>query len=81
MTKVSVFGEKPTEEKKELKKIEFVKNIQGLDITEDGSQFSVYENVMLLELDYFSCGYDLIWKYNLPDDGLLCFGHWNDGVV
>lgn len=80
MTKVSVFGQQPTETK-ELKKIEF---IEGLDA---GSKMryalrgpSSYENVMLLELGYFNdC--DLIMAWDNVNDKMIYRGHWNDGVV
>jgi hypothetical protein len=80
MTKVSIFGQQPTETK-ELKKIEFVK---WLSLESDLEKAKVvpsnYENVMLLEKNY-PIGYDLILAWDEVSNKTLYLGHWNDGVV
>jgi hypothetical protein len=80
MTKVSVFGQQPTETK-ELKKIEFVKVVNGdsvnlSDVCKDPNE---WDNVILIEKGY-SVNFDLIYAHN---NGIGCayLGHWNDGVV
>ena len=92
MTKVSVFGQQPTETK-ELKKIEFVKvlnddNSFDCVITEEIKPHS-WSNVSLVTKNHNGVGIDLIlaWeggldkKIGCPVGGTLFFGHWNDGVV
>lgn len=80
MTKVSVFGQQPTETK-ELKKIEFVKCIY-----EDGLLSQMYRKptefneVMLLEKKYGG-GYDAILAIDDESGISIVLGHWNDGIV
>ena len=80
MTKVSVFGEQPTETK-ELKKIEFVKCVNGdsLTMSYPSKDPKEWDNVCLIE-KYYSANLDLIYAHN---NGVGCayLGHWNDGVV
>lgn len=80
MTKVSVFGQQPTETK-ELKKIEFVKCVNGdlLTMSCPSKDPKEWENVCLIEKNY-SANLDLIYAHN---NGVGCayLGHWNDGVV
>lgn len=80
MTKVSVFGQQPTETK-ELKKIEFVKYVNGDSLTmscaiKDPDE---WKNVCLIEKNY-AANLDLIYAHN---NGVGCayLGHWNDGIV
>jgi len=81
MTKVSVFGKEAEEEKKK-KPIEFVKYLIDEEILKSIFTPSNYENVVLLEENYTCSGLDLMWAYdNIPNNGILHLGHWNDGVV
>ena len=83
MTKVSVFGQQPTETK-ELKKIEFAKfidedgNLMDFEYTQAPKN---WDNVQLFRKREFGL-YDTILAW---DDNLKCacifLGHWNDGVV
>lgn len=80
MTKVSVFGQQPTETK-ELKKIEFVEGLDAPSKMRSASRTPYsYENVMLLELGYFNDG-DLIMAWDSINDKMIYRGHWNDGIV
>ena len=89
MTKVSVFGEQPTEPKK-LKKIEFVKWLKGyggvFKVQQEGC-FTGPKNwaeVCLLAKNYQGSEYDLIFARSSIDSPFrtcLYLGHWNDGVV
>jgi hypothetical protein len=89
MTKVSVFGQQPTETK-DLKKIEFVKWLNVCDRTckvqESGlcNQASNWEEVCLLVKKYQRSEYDLIFARGVIDGEFrtcIYLGHWNDGVV
>jgi len=81
MTKVSVFGQEAEQEKKK-KPIEFVKYLNGDEVEQCPSPPSDYENLVLLEKNYYCIGFDLMWAHNdSPNDGTLYLGHWNDGVV
>lgn len=83
MTKVSVFGEQPTE-KKELKKIELVRYWdRGLSlVTVYTIKASDFDNVLLLKPDYYNSGLDLIFVFDdEKGEETLFLGHWNDGVV
>lgn len=80
MTKVSVLGQ-ANEEKKELKKIEFIRVMMNdLDFIEALSKPTDYEDVILISKDMSRSGYDLILGRNASGD-MLYLGHWNDGVV
>ena len=80
MTKVSVFGQQPTETK-ELKKIEFVKEISSSDIiSETTTEPYEFKNVMLIEIGYVD-GYDAILAWDEINNKIIYLGHWNDGVV
>ena len=92
MTKVSVFGEHPTEQPKELKKIKFVKFLSddnSFDKVPIGLSPSNWLNVSLITTNHNGVGMDLIlaWDKKLnkqlgcPDKAVLFLGHWNDGVV
>ena len=83
MTKVSVFGQQPTETK-ELKKIEFVKYLH-----DNGELMDVectqlpknWQNVQLFctgEFDFYDT--ILAWDDNQKTKCIF-LGHWNDGVV
>ncbi len=82
MTKVSVFGEKPTEEK-EKKPIEFVKRLY-CDGSVDGLNNyppREYDNIQLFDE---GVPYDIIltWNDNTPCTCKRVYlGHWNDGVL
>ena len=80
MTKVSVFGQQPTKTK-ELKKIEFVKVVNGdtMDLSGASKESNEWDSVILIEKDYCP-EFDLIYAHN---NGIGCayLGHWNDGVV
>lgn len=80
MTKVSVFGQQPTETK-ELKKIEFVKVVNGdtLTLSSPNKSPNEWDAICLIERKY-SPDYDLIYAHN---NGIGCvyLGHWNDGIV
>lgn len=82
MTKVSVFGKEPTENK-ELKTIELVKYMdKSLSFTTTQISASDFDNVLLLEPNYYSSGFDLIFVFdNTKGEETLYLGHWNDGVV
>lgn len=83
MTKVSVFGQQPTEQPKELKKIEFVKRIHsdgtlGPNITAPKD----WDNVVLYRAAKSADCFDLILAFD-DNNGMraVFLGHWNDGVV
>ena len=82
MTKVSVFGEKPTENK-ELKQIELARFVTHSDARcVDNDEASEYKNITLLIKDYCRDGFDLILAYDEDvNDGGVYFGYWNDGIV
>lgn len=83
MTKVSVFGEQPTEQK-ELKKIEFVKALDasGEYRTPRNMPYQ-YDNVCLYCAATNPKNFDCILAWDNGDDSAksLYLGHWNDGVV
>lgn len=80
MTKVTILGATP--EKKELKKIEFVKILQGIEWDRDVCEARIWLNITLLSRQYRETNLDLMfaWDSN-PDIGALYLGHFNDGVV
>jgi hypothetical protein len=81
MTKTSIFGQ-PEVKQDEKKPIEFVKYFNGDKAIATRDSPCIFENVILLEKNYFSDDYDLMWAYGEnPNDGSLYLGHWNDGVV
>lgn len=81
MTKVSVFGQQPTETK-ELKKIEFVHFFNGAELVSPVFEPDLFENIVLLRKSYKSSNLDLIYAYNENESGgNIYLGHWNDGVV
>lgn len=89
MTKVSVFGEQHIQPK-ELKKIEFVKWLNGYDrlykLQEAGicTNPSKWGEVCLLAKRYQRGGYDLIFARGVIEGEFrtcIYLGHWNDGVV
>ena len=83
-TRVSVFGQQPTETK-ELKKIEFVKSLNNDgEIKEvlEVQKVNSWDNIQLLrrsEGDF----YDIImaWDNNDAHTPVIFLGHWNDGIV
>lgn len=93
MTKVSVFGQEPAEQPKELKKIEFVKCLNDDESFDDDITSSImpssWLNVSLITKNHNGAGMDLIlaWdsgldkKLGCPIGGTLFLGHWNDGVI
>lgn len=79
-TKVIILVEQP--ENKPLKPIEFVKSINA-DISFSNAVINPasWDNIELICKDY-SSGYDLMFAYNKDrNEGILYFGHFNDGVV
>jgi len=82
MTKVSVFGQQPTETK-ELKKIEFVKCIASTGKYTIAADPSIWDNVQLFIKNYRGGGFDIIlaWEDNRPQEKVIYLGHWNDGIV
>jgi hypothetical protein len=87
MTKVSVFGQQPTETK-ELKKIEFVKWLKSYEnehrLRDSNSTPSSWGEVCLLVKKYQRSEYDLIFTRGVFDGEFrtcIFLGHWNDGVV
>ncbi len=86
MTKVTVLGEEPTENK--LTKIEFVKSLSGfLEIEnfdkDNDAPPKRYNYIELICLNYGS-GFDLMFAFDDLDErnaGCLFLGHFNDGVV
>lgn len=84
MTKVTILGQEPKEEKK-LKPIEFVSHINlrlnrrvDISLTQHPTN---WDNIILLEKEHID---DLDLMYAWDDDKLHCalfLGHFNDGVV
>ena len=80
MTKVSVFGQQPTETK-ELKKIEFELALSSSNtITEAELEPRHFRNIMLIQTNY-SNSLDAILAWDDLHDVTIYLGHWNDGVV
>lgn len=82
MTKVKILGNEATE-KKELKKIEFVKIIN-----DDGCwrnekpEPSTWGNIVLLHRKWRLSNMDLMFVFDTNrSNGFLALGHFNDGVV
>ena len=81
MTKVSVFVKQPTEQPKELKKIEFVSQLTvNGTIADFNSPSNSYENIQLLFKKGFG-KYDVMLVWNNNSWPYVVLGHWNDGVV
>jgi len=82
MTKTSIFGQSEVKQE-EKKPIEFVKScLFGNDWEKNEAHPSEYENIVLLEKNYNTKGFDLMWAYDAaPNHGTLYLGHWNDGIV
>lgn len=84
MTKVSVFGQQPTETK-ELKRIEFVKYLHPDGELQDSHECQKPKHWHNLQL--FNKGthskYDTIiaWDEDEDHQKAIFLGHWNDGVV
>ena len=81
MTKVIIIGEQPA--KKELKPIEFRFSIncqKGLNnVTSQPKEFNYIE---LIAKHYTNDLLDLMFAYrDNRDEGVLIYGHFNDGVV
>lgn len=80
-TKITILGSEPTE-KKELKKIEFVKNLKNdMIIGSLCANPCGWENIVLLEKSSRYDGLDVMWAYDNGGKGYLYLGHFNDGVV
>jgi len=79
MTKVTIYGEVP--DKKELKKIEFIKCLDFNEIADAETEPSEWENIELICRKYTS--FDLMFAYDggKRSDGCLYLGHFNDGIV
>lgn len=81
-TKVIILGEQ-SEQKQELKKIEFVKVlISGGFVKAEGTARR-FESIELICRNYGGEGsYDIMFAYDgNRSNGLLYLGHFNDGVV
>lgn len=78
MTKITILGSEATE-KKELKKIEFVRNLN--DVHKPDFPPNKYNNIMLIKKNFIN-GYDfmLAWNNSCSTRGCI-LGHFNDGVV
>lgn len=81
MTKVSVFGQQPTETK-ELKKIEFVKYLDGNRVFDDASNNAhEWDNVQLFsKSQHGNLDVIIAWDNDLSHKSII-LGHWNDGIV
>jgi hypothetical protein len=83
MTKIIIIGE--TEERKEVKKIEFTGYLSGkLDIgpKEACADPDQYKAIELICINYCNSGKDLMYAYNRDrNEGFLYLGHFNDGIV
>ena len=70
------------EAKKELKKIEFVKQIM-----DDGGWYARaftpggWDNIDLICINWNNSGFDLMHCYDDDGEARLTLGHFNDGVV
>ena len=81
MTKVSVFCEQPTEQPRELKKIEFVGQLTTSGtIVEFYFTSHSFENIQLL-LRKGNGKYDVMLVWDNNSEPYVVLGHWNDGVV
>jgi len=81
MTKVSVFGQQPTETK-ELKKIEFVKRVcSDASIDSPICNPSSWQNIMLYRESSGYPSFDMIMAWDNFGEKAVFLGHWNDGVV
>lgn len=81
MTKVTILGQEPKEEKK-LKPIEFVKFLDyDFKFKKGALEPRFCDNIKLICLDY-SDGFDLMFGFKEDKRaGTLYLGHFNDGVV
>ena len=81
MTKVSVFGQQPTETK-ELKKIEFVKRLHSnLEIETSHTKPDIWDNLMLYRKSTTNNdSFDMILAWDDNGEKAIFLGHWNDGV-
>ena len=84
MTKVIILGEPA--EKKEGKKIEFVKLLtSSLEINEIAGRVHDWKNIELICKNYDegdSGNFDLMFAYDdNRSEGTLYLGHFNDGIV
>lgn len=81
MTKVSVFGQEATEQKK-LKPIEFVKTVYSDGtIAPAPTSPKDWDNVVLYKATRSKSCLDFILAFNDNETGAIFLGHWNDGVV
>lgn len=47
-----------------------------------GNKASDYQCIELISKDYFQDGNDIMFGYSESrDNGIILFGHWNDGIV
>lgn len=90
MTKVTILGQEPKEEKK-LKEIEFIKVLKANDsgnlCVQSPNGKLKWANIILICKNYHESGYDLMFGWNSENSltkGFGCtlfLGHFNDGVV
>jgi hypothetical protein len=85
MKKTMIFGD--TKEKTGGKTIELVSVIgphgELESVSDSTLDLRVWDNAILLSRSYTDDDLDVIMVYddNDPLDGLIYFGHWNEGVV
>lgn len=79
-TKVTILGQEWVNP--ELKKIEFVNYVSNnFNISSAITLPKEWDNILLLERDYYE-GMDLMFAtMNHPTSGALLIGHFNDGIV
>jgi len=88
MTKVTVLGQEPKEEKK-LKSIEITHCLQNASFLMRKDNWNdVFKNNQYKEVRVVKIGYDNAYKHTAPfdavfiaDDGCIFLGNFNDGVV
>lgn len=83
MTKVTVLNV-DSHDKKELKKIEFVKWATEFGEWADNkncAQPYQWENIVLILRKWRDSNMDLMIAYDTNRNGILVLGHFNDGIV
>lgn len=80
MTKVTILGQEPTEQK-ELKPIEFLEECGCHTWVSTDSEPDEWDNIELIAKGFSA--YDLMFAYDDNDrsNGVLYLGYFNDGIV